>query len=144
MSKPIKVAVFMPTYNQEAYVARAIRSVLAQTGKFELKLFIGEDASTDNTASICQDFEQRFGNYIDLQCNAQNLGPIANAYQVYERCFAFGDYTAMLEGDDYWTDPAKLARQLEALEAEPRADLCVADGSSGHRHGESAVHHQHG
>lgn len=113
----ITVAVWMVTYNHEKTIAEAIESVLIQKTSFQITLFIGEDCSTDNTREICIAYRDKYPDRIKLLFNEKNLGAAANAQQVYKACFESGaKYIALLEGDDYWTDPLKLQKQVDFLE----------------------------
>ncbi|HEX9927582.1 MAG TPA: glycosyltransferase, partial [Pyrinomonadaceae bacterium] len=122
-NKP-KVAVFMVAYNHARYIAQAIEGVLMQETDFPFKLFIGEDCSTDETRNICLSFKEKYPNKINLILNEKNLGGAPNALNVYKVCFEYGDYVAMCEGDDYWTDSRKLQRQIDFLEANPDFSVC--------------------
>ncbi len=120
-----QVAVWMVTYNHERYIEEAILSVLNQKTSFEVKLFIGEDNSTDNTRNICLQLQKQNPDKIVLFCNEKNLGPMQNALQIYKACFESpAKYVAMLEGDDYWTDPLKLQKQVDFMEANPDFAIC--------------------
>ena len=119
------VAVYMICYNCEAYIAQAIEGVLNQQADFAIKLFIGDDASTDGTSSICKMYQARFPQHIELLLHPANIGAVNNAKAVYEACLSSGArYIAMCEGDDYWTDPLKLQKQVNLLEANPQFALC--------------------
>ncbi len=116
MRRPL-VAVFMVTYNQEKYVGQAIESVLNQRTAFSIKLFIGDDCSTDKTASICLKYQENNPEIISVILNKRNIGALNNAIQIYSLCFSSGaKYIAMLEGDDFWSDPYKLQIQVDFLE----------------------------
>lgn len=116
MSSPF-VAVFMVTYNQENYIGQAIESVIMQITSFPIKLFIGEDCSTDLTAAICKSFQEENPQIIEVLYNKKNIGAPKNAKQIFKACFTSGaKYIAMLEGDDYWIDPYKLQKQVDFLE----------------------------
>ncbi|MCU0334662.1 MAG: glycosyltransferase [Chitinophagaceae bacterium] len=122
---PPMVAVYMICYNCEAYIAQAIEGVLRQQADFAIRLFIGDDASTDATASICKAYKERFPQQIELLLHPVNIGAVNNAKTVYEACLNSGaKYVAMCEGDDYWTDPDKLQKQVRLLEANPQYSLC--------------------
>jgi len=113
-----KVAIFMITYNHEKFIEQAIESALMQKTTFTFKIFIGEDCSTDHTREICQKLKTANTERIELCLNDHNLGSIENAKQVYNSCFASGaKYVALLEGDDYWTDPYKLEKQVNILDS---------------------------
>jgi glycosyltransferase involved in cell wall biosynthesis len=119
------VAVYMICYNCEAYIAQAIEGVLMQQTNFAVKLFIGDDASTDNTSAICKKYRAQYPEKIELILHANNVGAVQNAQSVYNACLASGAaYIAMCEGDDYWTDALKLQKQVDLLEANPQYALC--------------------
>lgn len=112
----------MVTYNHRPFIAQAIASVLMQEAPFRIELVIGDDASTDGTAGIVEEFAARNPEVVRPRLRAANLGPQRNTLDVLAACG--GEYVAILEGDDYWTDPAKLARQVEILDRDPGVSLC--------------------
>jgi glycosyltransferase involved in cell wall biosynthesis len=117
-----KVSVCMVTYNQERYIAQAIESVLAQETNFRIEIVIGEDCSTDATRLIVRDLAERHPDRIRPLLHERNLGGKQNFMRTYGACQ--GEYMAILEGDDYWTCPYKLQRQVEALDARPDWSIC--------------------
>jgi len=119
---PPMVSVCMLTYNHGAYVAQAIEGVLAQQTGFSCELVIGDDGSTDNTQSVCERFAAENPGRIVCVMRPKNLGAMANFRDIYARCR--GRYLALCEGDDYWTDPRKLARQVAAMEQNPAWSGC--------------------
>ena len=119
------VAVYMICYNCDAYIAQAIEGVLMQQTDFRVILFIGDDASTDSTASICKSYQAQYPDRIELILHEKNVGAVQNAQSVYKACMASGAaYIAMCEGDDYWTDAHKLQKQVDLLEANPTYAMC--------------------
>lgn len=121
----ISVAVWMVTYNHAAYIRQAVDSVMAQRTNFRFKLFIGEDYSTDETRNLCIALRDMYSDQIELLLNDHNIGAKENALRIYKRCFDSGaKYIALLEGDDYWTDPDKLQKQYDILEKHPEYALC--------------------
>lgn len=117
MEREIAVSVIMLAYNQEAYIAQAIESVLAQQTGFRYELLIGDDASPDGTGEIAEDYARRYPDRIRVFRRPENLGASRNAYELL--CQAQGRYLAFCEGDDYWTAPDKLAVQYAFLEEHP-------------------------
>lgn len=112
------VAVWMVTYNHGEFIENAIESVMMQKSTFKYKLFIGEDCSTDKTREICKKLKEKYAYKIELILHKKNIGANPNGIYMYKRCFESGaKYVAMLEGDDYWTDPYKLQKQVDFLEA---------------------------
>ena len=109
------VSVCMTTYNHEHYIAEAIESVITQRVNFALEIVIGEDCSTDNTLAICRDYQARHPEIIRIVAWENNIGMHANYRRTIEACN--GKYIAMLDGDDYFTDPNKLQMQVDALQS---------------------------
>lgn len=119
------VSVWMITYNQEEFIAQAIESVLMQKTSFDYEIIIGEDFSKDNTRNICAEYQKKFPDKIKLLFSKKNIGMTANAIRVFDACK--GKYIALLEGDDCWTDPCKLQKQVDFLEANPQIAGCFHD-----------------
>lgn len=109
-----KVSVCMIAYNHEAFIEQAINSVLEQKTNFPIELVIGEDASPDQTASIIRKFSNTTNVTIKVSYSSNNVGMMANFVQTLSNCS--GQYIALLEGDDYWTDPNKLQQQVDFLD----------------------------
>jgi glycosyltransferase involved in cell wall biosynthesis len=118
----IKVSVAMITYNHEMYIAQAIEGVLIQRIKFKIELIIGDDCSTDNTSKIVKEYAQKYPETIKDSYNPLNLGMMGNAIKTLKECK--GEYIALCEGDDYWTDPHKLQKQVDFLEANKDFAIC--------------------
>lgn len=119
------LAVWIVTYNHGDFIEQAIDSVLMQKTDFPIKLFIGEDFSTDLTAEICKKKKEEYPKLIELFINTKNIGANNNSQRIYEACMnSQAKYTALLEGDDYWTDPLKLQKQVDFLESNSDFSLC--------------------
>ena len=119
------VSVCCITYNHERFLAQAIESVLMQETDFEVEMVIGEDCSTDATRTIAQAYARRYPDRIRVLTHDANLGIMPNLMATMAACQ--GEYIAFLEGDDYWTDPTKLQRQVDALKANGNCALCCHD-----------------
>ena len=118
----ILLSVCMTTYNHEDYISQAIESVLMQLTNFRYELVIGEDCSTDNTRKICIEYKNKYPEKIKLLLREQNLGMFENGILTMKDCK--GKYIATLEGDDYWTDPNKLQKQVDFLEKNQDFSVC--------------------
>jgi glycosyltransferase involved in cell wall biosynthesis len=118
----VKVSVAMITYNHERFIAQAIEGVLMQQTDFQVELIIGEDCSSDGTREIVRRYGERYPEQIRPLLPERNIGAYANAMAVLEACL--GEYIATCEGDDYWTDPTKLQKQVELLDAKPDCTMC--------------------
>lgn len=117
MSK-VKLSVILITYNHEKYIARALDSVLMQETDFPFEIVVGEDMSPDQTRQIVKEYKKQYPDKIRLVHREKNTGrPTLNVYETTMACK--GEYLAYLEGDDYWTDPHKLQKQVDFLEQHP-------------------------
>ena len=112
----------MITFNQEAFVAEAIDSVLMQRCDFAFELVVGEDCSTDATRKIVEEYAQLRPDIVKLCTSETNVGAQRNLARVFAACS--GQYVAILDGDDYWTSPDKLQHQVDYLDAHPDCALC--------------------
>lgn len=118
----IKVSICMITYNHEKYIAQAIEGILMQKTNFDFEIVIGEDCSTDNTRKIISEFSYKYPGKFKLILHKNNIGAMANQIAVLQYCT--GKYIACCEGDDYWTDPYKLQKQVDFLEGNPDFAIC--------------------
>lgn len=102
------------TYNHEPYIRKCIEGVLMQQVNFPIEFIIAEDCSTDGTLAICKEYAEKYPDLIKLITSENNVGAIANERRAMKA--AKGKYIAFCEGDDYWTDPLKLQKQVDFLE----------------------------
>jgi len=108
------ISVAIITYNQEKYIRQTIDSVLMQEVEAIVEIVIGEDCSTDSTRAILEEYAAWHPQKFKLLLREKNMGPVANWIDVMFNCQ--GKYIAILEGDDYWTDPLKLQKQFRLFE----------------------------
>lgn len=134
----MKVSVTMVTYNHEEFIAKAIDSILMQNTNFDYEIVIGEDYSTDNTRNIIIDYNKRYPKKFRLLLNETNLGMHRNGAQTFQACT--GKYIAMLEGDDYWTSPEKLQKQVDFLDGHPECAICFHDVIEVYKDGDRDSH----
>lgn len=113
------IGVCLTAYNHAAYIGQAIESVLAQVCDEEIRLYIGDDASCDATERICSQYAER-DERIRYTRRVHNIGVVENTLLLYEQIRRDGgEYIAMLDGDDYWTDEKKLQIQIDYLRQHP-------------------------
>ena len=118
MDDPGKVTVIIPTYNREATLERAIKSVLGQTYK-NIELLIIDDGSTDNTIKLINNYRDKLIYYSKLHGGvsaARNFGLEKST----------GTWVAFLDSDDYWL-PEKIERQMQYLQANPKMLICQTE-----------------
>lgn len=117
-----KVSVVAVTYNQQDYVRETLDGFVAQQTDFPVEFLIADDASTDATPAIIEQYAQRHPDRIRAILRPENVGVLANWKATMSA--ARGEYLAICEGDDYWTDPHKLARQVDYLDRHPQISVC--------------------
>ena len=119
------VSVCTLAYNHEPYIRECLDGILMQKTNFAFELLIHDDASTDGTADIIREYEAKYPDIIKPIYQTENQyskGVKINATIQFPR--AKGKYIALCEGDDYWTDPLKLQKQVDFMEANPNCSLC--------------------
>jgi glycosyltransferase involved in cell wall biosynthesis len=117
-------SVAMITYGHSKFLKQAIESVLMQQTTFDFELVISNDCSPDNTDEIIYDIinSNPNGYKIKYFSHKKNLGMMPNFIFLLEQCS--GKYIALCEGDDYWTDPLKLQKQVLFLEDNKDFSIC--------------------
>lgn len=107
-----KVSVLVVSYNHEKYIRQALDSVAMQETDFDFEVVVADDHSQDSTLLIIEEYRDRLSN-LRILPSERNLGITRN----YQRGFAAcrGHYIAVIEGDDFWTSPAKLKTQVSFL-----------------------------
>lgn len=123
ISEPV-VSICCITYNHEKYIEEAIDSFLMQETDFPFEIVIGEDCSIDNTAKIVKIYSNKYPNIIKATIRTQNAGGMGknNFIETLFKCK--GEYIAMCEGDDYWTDSTKLQKQVDFLKDNKKYMAC--------------------
>ena len=121
----MKVSIVTITYNHSKYISQAIESFLMQNTNFEFEVIIADDASTDNNQEIIREYQKKYPKIIKPILREENIGMNYNFVDAVNQCK--GKYIALCEGDDYWTDPLKLQKQVDFLEANEDYGLVYSD-----------------
>lgn len=122
--KPL-LTIICIAYNQANYIRQALDGFVMQKTNFKFEVIIHDDASTDGTADIIREYEQKYPDIIKPIYQTENQwqkGVNMGKIFIYPR--VQGKYVALCEGDDYWTDPYKLQKQVDFLEAHPEYSGC--------------------
>lgn len=119
---PETVSVLMLACNHGPYVRQAVESVLSQQCSVPFRLYIGEDASTDETQAVCKELFEEHPDQIELLCSDESLGMHGNFSNLWKK--SSGEFVAFCEGDDYWCDPFKLQKQLDFFQEHSGCALC--------------------
>lgn len=132
------VSIVCESYNHEPYIRRCIEGFLMQETDFPIEILIHDDASTDGSASIIREYEVKYpGLFRPIYQKENQYSKGVKIWRDIQFPRARGKYIALCEGDDYWTDPLKLQRQVDYLESHSDCSLCfhnsiihTYDGSS--------------
>ena len=116
-SEDLMVTICCTAYNHEPYIRQCLEGFVMQKANFHFEAIVHDDASTDGTAVIIQEYAEKYPNIIKPIYETENqyskkdgsLAKIMNEHM-------HGKYIAMCEGDDYWIDPLKLQKQVDFLE----------------------------
>lgn len=123
MNNPL-VSICCVTYNHENYIRQCLDGFVMQQTTFEYEILVHEDASTDSTAKILKEYESKYPHLFRCVYQTVNQFKIQNTLTNILFTMARGKYIALCEGDDYWTDPLKLQKQVDFLEANPDYNIC--------------------
>ena len=124
------LSVCIQTYQHKKYIRDCLDGVLMQQTDFPFDVIIGEDESTDGTREICMEYANKYPDKIRLFLRSRKdviyiNGQPTGRFNYYENLKAArGKYIAVCEGDDYWTDPFKLQKQVDYLEANEECSAC--------------------
>ncbi len=120
----MEINIILITYNQEKYVDQAIESIFKQKIDAPIKLIIADDCSSDNTLEILRKKSSGATIEIDfLETLPTNIGMSNNYRRAFEKCN--GDYTFILEGDDYWSSPFHIKQHVGFLENHWEASMSM-------------------
>ncbi len=123
-SESCVVSIVCTTYNHEQYIQETIDGFVMQETDFPFEIIIHDDASTDNTPNIIEEYYLRYPDIIRpiyQKENQYSKGGFKPA--VHAASYARGKYIAICEGDDYWISVQKLQIQVEAMERHPEVDF---------------------
>ena len=129
------VSVSVATYQHGNFIENCLNGILNQQTNFPFEIVIGEDESTDGTRDICIEYAKKHSDKIRLllrdrkiSCIHKKNGNLINSFNgIFTTKSCRGKYIALCEGDDYWTDPYKLQKQVDFLEANPSYSGCYHD-----------------
>ena len=119
------VSISCLTYNHEDFIEDALSGFLSQETSFSFEILVHDDASTDNTAKVIRRLEKEYPNIIKpvyQKINQWSINREGIRKAQYNRMR--GKYVAFCEGDDFWTDPRKLQKQVDFLENNPEYSMC--------------------
>lgn len=123
------VSICTITYNHSQYIKECLDGFLMQRTNFQFEVLIHDDASTDGTEEIIREYEAKYPEIIKPIYEKENQWVKGRrGSMVFNLPRSRGKYIALCEGDDYWTDPLKLQKQVDFLEANEEYGLVHANG----------------
>lgn len=140
--KPL-VSVCVQTYQHAPFIRQCLDGILMQQTTFQFEILLGEDASTDGTREICIEYANQYPDKIRLFLHHRenniriNDIPTGRFNFTYNLFSAKGKYIALCDGDDYWTDPLKLQKQVAVLESNSQYVLTFTKVKSLHPNGKT-------
>ena len=125
MNTPL-VSICCITYNHAQFIRKCLDGFLMQQTNFPIEILIHDDCSTDGTTDIIREYEAKYPELIFPLYEEENQYSRGGAgkMDLYNYRRARGKYIAYCEGDDYWTDPLKLQKQVDFMEANPEYSVC--------------------
>ena len=122
LSKPL-VTICCTTFNHESYIEDAIEGFLIQEADFPFEIVIHDDASTDRTGKIIKKYAEKYPILFKPVFQTENQYSKGRKALPLAISYARGEYIAICEGDDYWTDPSKLRVQIEEMGKYPGCNI---------------------
>lgn len=126
------VAIHCLVYNHEPYLRDCFEGFVMQQTSFPFVVIVHDDASTDNSAAIIREYETKYPHIfmpIYEESNVYSVGGFDALSQIMNQAIdTYGaKYIALCEGDDYWTDPNKLQKQVDILEIHSNYTMCYTN-----------------
>ena len=120
------VSICCITYNHAQFIRKCLDGFLMQKTDFPVEILIHDDCSTDGTTEIIREYEAKYPDLIFPLYEEENQYQKGKAAEIdfYNYRRARGKYIAYCEGDDYWTDPLKLQKQVDFMETNPEYSVC--------------------
>lgn len=125
MKDNIKVSIICVTYNQEKYIRKTLDSFLMQETDFDYEIIVHDDASTDETKKIIEDYIRKYPEKIKAIFEKENIYSQDKSVFAVTVKEAKGEYIAVCDGDDFWTNKYKLQKQYDVLEKYKNCSCCV-------------------
>lgn len=123
MSAPL-VSICCITYNHAPFIRKCLDGFLMQETTFPVEILIHDDASTDGTDDIIHEYADKYPEKIFPLFEEQNQYSQGVLVDFFNYNRARGKYIAYCEGDDHWTDPFKLQKQVDFMETHPEYSIC--------------------
>lgn len=123
--EPVMVTIRCLAYNHEPYIRECLEGFVMQKTNFKFEAIVHDDASTDKTADIIREYAEKYPDIIKPIYEKENLYSKHNGSlgRIIDQASSHSKYVAYCEGDDYWTDPFKLQKQVDIFESNDHISL---------------------
>ena len=118
------VSILCVTYNHEHFIEDCLRGFLMQKTSFPVEIIVHDDASTDGTQRIVRQYSDEYPNLCRPIFQDKNQYSLGSKPSLLALQHARGDYVALCDGDDYWTNAEKLERQVAIFDEDPDVTIC--------------------
>lgn len=129
-NRPLMVSIRCLVYNHEPYLRQCLEGFVMQKTNFRFEAIVHDDASTDKSADIIREYAEKYPDIIKPVYEKEN---VYSKSQIQLRqlmnSLCKGKYVATCEGDDFWTDPYKLQKQVDYMESHPDCSMCFTDAN---------------
>lgn len=124
-TSPLMVTIQCFTYNHEPYIRQCLEGFVMQKTNFRFEAIVHDDASTDGTAAIVKEYAEKYPDIIKpiFETGNQWSKHDGSLQRIMDE-HTHGKYVACCEGDDYWTDPLKLQKQVDFMESHHEYSMC--------------------
>ena len=121
----MNIDIVLLTYNQEKFVQQAIESIISQrvNNDMNVRVLVADDNSSDKTLEIIKSFEKKSPFVFYYLHSDGRLGVQRNYQRAFRECI--GEYTLVLEGDDYWCSPNHILYHVSFLENHKECSMSV-------------------
>jgi glycosyltransferase involved in cell wall biosynthesis len=123
------ISVCVITYNQQHYIRQCLDSILAQVVDEHFEVVVRDDGSKDATPDILGEYALRYPDIVRVLPVERNLGANGNLQATFAA--STGEFIAVCEGDDFWTDTRKLQKQLVCARSMPDVDFFTHPATTG-------------
>lgn len=122
----VGVTVFCLVYNHEKYIRACLDSIICQKTSFRYQIIVHDDASTDRSREIIEEYAKIYpGLIVPILQDENQWSKKIGIVKTFIEPRVHSKYVAICEGDDYWVDNKKLQKQFEAMEAHPECGICL-------------------
>lgn len=126
----VTISIVCDVFNHEPYLRQCLDGFVMQKTDFPFEILISDDASTDKSADIIKEYVSKSPSLFKPIYQSENqFSQGVGIWSDIQFPRATGKYIAICEGDDFWTDPLKLQKQVDILEADESLMACCTNSS---------------